>query len=177
MSDKNADRLARRIVSKPRRVTIARGATTLQVSACAPGELISKDVSHIGSHPAIGQIVGVIVLAHMEATMRDDADDEEMVGCVYFLADPRTPRMPRYVGYTAHPYARFQQHAWGSHKGNPELAAWKASLSAHGLSPLFVVVEYVSFGWDAEQRLIVRLRRRGIPLFNKERPSHKARAA
>ena len=83
---------------------------------------------------------------------------------VYYLADPRSPRHPRYVGMTVNPASRAASHA-KPYGGGAELRAWKHSLRAAGVSPSLVVV--ASFGSEedalrAEWRCIHRWKRRGF---------------
>src|SRR5690348_3835433 len=82
---------------------------------------------------------------------------------VYFLADPRTPRHPRYVGYSVDPMSREKDHR-AQWCGNEGMREWKLELRAVGLVPQIVVVgRYDSrkAGLDAEWRLIRRWQRRG----------------
>lgn len=88
---------------------------------------------------------------------------------VYFLADPRTPRHPRYVGSTKDAVARERQHAKRFQSCNADVRAWKESLAAAGLAPLLVVVsthETRRAAQDAEWRLLHRWRRRGLADLN-----------
>ena len=100
-----------------------------------------------------------------------------MTAFLYYLADPRTPRAPRYIGSTKCPEMRAAGHATGSHRGNPAFAEWKACLRAQGIAPLLVVITEIEDRTDAfraEWRLVARWRRRGLPLLN--RPTERAQA-
>lgn len=84
---------------------------------------------------------------------------------VYYLADPRTPRWPRYVGMTQNATQRAKQHASRHGGSNRELGAWKDALRADGLKPILVVVATFETREDAraaEWRLLLRWRRRGL---------------
>lgn len=93
-----------------------------------------------------------------------------MAGYVYFLADPRTPRRPRYIGAKKDPVARAFQHAKPSGMTmNDDVARWKAGLRAAGLTPLLIVVsEHPTreAALEAEWRLLERWTRRGLTFLN-----------
>lgn len=105
----------------------------------------------------------------MTYTATDRARQEP--ACVYYLADPRTPRHPRYVGETKQPMVRAHFHCQ-AYRGNPELQAWKHELAAAGLQPVLVVVAWYPSkpaARAAEWRLIRRWRRRGLADCNTAR--------
>ncbi|HEX6463951.1 MAG TPA: hypothetical protein VFZ98_05845 [Vicinamibacterales bacterium] len=85
--------------------------------------------------------------------------------CVlYYLADPRFPRWPRYVGMTANTESRLKRHYGGS-PYNDLLGAWRRELRANGLWPVMhVLAAYPSRAEarEAEWRLMRRWRRRGL---------------
>jgi predicted GIY-YIG superfamily endonuclease len=91
-------------------------------------------------------------------------------GYVYFLADPRTPRHPRYVGSTKQPALRAHQHQKDVGAGNAAFADWKQSLRAAGVAPLLVIVsDYpsVADALEAEWRIAARWQRRGLSDLNR----------
>lgn len=91
---------------------------------------------------------------------------------VYYLADPRTPRWPRYVGHTENPESRANSHAKATANNNYPLGDWKRSLKLAGVAAELVIVgEYASRleAREAEWRLIRRWQRRGLCDFNIER--------
>lgn len=84
---------------------------------------------------------------------------------VYYLADPRTPRHPRYVGSTTNPLERERQHRNHPSAGTAAFARWKRDLRAAGLAPRLVIVaryDDVTAALEAEWRLMFRWRRRGL---------------
>lgn len=89
---------------------------------------------------------------------------------LYYLADPRAPRAPRYVGLTTNVASREKKHGTlAGHYGL--LKAWKLTLRAAGVKPrLVVLAEYPTWeaGREVEWRLIWRWKRRGLCEFNTE---------
>lgn len=86
-------------------------------------------------------------------------------GYIYFLADPRTPRHPRYIGCTANPVERARQHRNHPSDGNAAFATWKRQLRAEGLAPILVVIRElpsIAEARAAEWRLMDRWQRRGL---------------
>jgi predicted GIY-YIG superfamily endonuclease len=102
-----------------------------------------------------------------------DWKSEAVAPCVYFLADPRTPNAPRYIGSTNKPAARLWSHAkrHASRAGDAE--AWFAAVRADGFEPIMRVVATYATVEDArraEWRLACRWRRRGLPIVGKHHP-------
>jgi hypothetical protein len=83
---------------------------------------------------------------------------------LYYLADPRTPRHPRYVGITINPETRLKRHrSLGTY--NDDLQQWKRVMRADGVLPtlfLMAVFPSVEVARDVEWRTIHRWRRRGL---------------
>lgn len=101
-----------------------------------------------------------------------DALAAESGGYVYFLADPRTTRAPRYVGSTKNVEARAHQHAKPLQSCNACFRSWKDALRADGLVPVLVVVSAHptrAAAVGAEWRLLHRWRRRGVVALNNPR--------
>lgn len=83
---------------------------------------------------------------------------------LYYLADPRCPRRPRYVGVTRNPVSRLKRHRAPS-LYNDALRAWKLALRADGVHlEMYRLAELPSLqaARAAEWRLIRRWRRRGL---------------
>lgn len=90
---------------------------------------------------------------------------------LYFIADPRSPRRPRYVGLTGNPDSRAQSHA-KLRAGSFALRAWKDELAAVGLVPQLTVLQWfpsIEEGRAAEWRTIHRWKRRGLCDLNSTR--------
>lgn len=65
-------------------------------------------------------------------------------GCIYALADPRKPKVWRYVGQSFRPAVRGTQHVGASRRlqqGATAKEKWIADLLANGLRPRLVVLE------------------------------------
>jgi len=95
-----------------------------------------------------------------------------MAGFVYFLADPRAPRWPRYVGATKDVAMREREHAKRATSSPEPLYRWKESLRAAGLAPKLVVIREFDTrdaAFAAEWRIRARLRRRGLADLNCEK--------
>ncbi len=81
---------------------------------------------------------------------------------LYYLADPRTPRWPRYVGITESPSLRLDGHR---QRSTGPSGKWKAGLRLAGVAPTMVILATFDTregARDAEWRLIHRWRRRGL---------------
>lgn len=93
--------------------------------------------------------------------------------CVYFLADPRTPNRPRYVGATINPRGRLSDHQRGKVVPRDDVFAWFCELRAHKLKPVMRVVARYATGLDAQRaewRLAWRWKRRGLRIVGFHRP-------
>ena len=102
---------------------------------------------------------------------------DERVGYVYYLADRRTPRWPRYVGSTADPLTRLATHRKPSGSRNGALTSWKAAVVADGSAVIMRIIrEYadIAEAREAEWRLIHRWRRRGLCDLNTDREGQHA---
>lgn len=92
-----------------------------------------------------------------------------MITFLYYLADPRAPRRPRYVGITSDPAARQERHA-SPNSTSTAMRDWKRALDRSGLAPVLAVL--AEFATEAEARgaewrLIQRWRRRGLCDLNR----------
>lgn len=84
---------------------------------------------------------------------------------LYFLADARTPRNPRYLGCTTNPASRERSHRKRGYYGGQALQAWKESVWDAGSDIVFVLfAQYPTLraALQAEWRLIIRWQRRGL---------------
>jgi hypothetical protein len=93
-------------------------------------------------------------------------------GCIYALADPRKPKVWRYVGRSFHPAARRTQHVGVSRRlrqGETAKEKWIADLLSNGLHPRVIVLERdiePNVLGARERAWIVRSLRDGHPLTN-----------
>ena len=88
--------------------------------------------------------------------------------CVYYLADPRTPNSPRYVGASARLAERLKSHHKASVHRTDDHARWWRALYADGLRPVLCVVQsFASLeeATRAEWRIAQRWQRYGVALF------------
>lgn len=91
---------------------------------------------------------------------------------VYYLADARFPRWPRYVGLTYDPALRLDTHRKHAPSANATLTTWKAVVSRAGSRIILRVVQTFPTreeGRAFEWRTIRRWRRRGLCDANSQR--------
>lgn len=86
---------------------------------------------------------------------------------VYFLADPRHPDVPVYIGSTMYPSQRRWEHQRGLNQGL-SLKRWTRSLLQDGLKPEMRIIESCDVGQrkGVERHHIVRAML-NYPLLNK----------
>jgi hypothetical protein len=93
-------------------------------------------------------------------------------GCVYALADPRKPKVWRYVGQSFRPVARRTQHVGQSRRlrqGATAKERWIADLLSDGLHPRVIVLECDILPSELgarERAWIARSLKDGHPLTN-----------
>lgn len=95
----------------------------------------------------------------------NEPSDVSSSAFIYAICDEA--RLPRYVGKSVDPHARFRAHLRDREK-SPK-AAWIAELKGSGKGPLLIILDEVDEreAVRAEKRWISRFRARGLELLNR----------
>lgn len=92
--------------------------------------------------------------------------------CVYYLADPRTPNAPRYVGSSRALQSPFKKHMRRSARSR-DVGEWFRELRAANVTPILRVVllcDDALSAHRAEWRIALRWKRRGIGIVGEHVP-------